>query len=235
MTDAELISAVRRELGRLSPANTVDIIDSDITAENLIILKLIANRIPKKLLRSFTSVAYTDTYAVNTDTIRVEEVYAGNVTLPPSGAYYDPTPHSDTAGVPEFEPDDPYEFPSIAIIDTFRRLRAAQRIRFLYNPITRTVRITPMPTEAGTVYWYLSVEKTNWTLAATPEDFATLLIDGTVWRCMEIVMMRRSTEGGIMREGGRVEYPSDRMKPFIDSKKADFEKALNERCMLYSI
>ncbi len=234
-TEQALIDAVRLELGKIPVENVVDILDADIIAENGRVLKLIADKITKKVLRSLTTIAYTDVYPVNDNTLRVAEVYPSNVLSATSDGFNDPAMTGIIVNTGSDDPENAYEFPSLATIDALRRRRGTQRLRFEYDPIARTVRIIPMPVVVNVPVWYLSVEKSSWTLATVPEDFQVMMLDGTVWRCLEVVMLRRSQEGGIQRSGGQIDYPADRMKPFIDGRKSEFEKALDGKAMLYSI
>ncbi|TET09095.1 hypothetical protein E3J84_05515 [Candidatus Aerophobetes bacterium] len=89
-----------------------------------------------------------------------------------------------------------------------------------------------MPTEAGDKYWYTSVERSDWTLGNLPEGFEELLVLGTSWKCLEILALKRSSLGGVIRDGGFVTYPSTELKLFVDQYRDDFHAELKLKSKL---
>jgi hypothetical protein len=134
----------------------------------------------------------------------------------------------------ESEANEYYNFPSLWAIRMMRRIRGLPRIRFEFNPVEKKLKIDPYPENTGDKYWYISIEKSDWTLAKLPSDFEELLVTGTVWKCLEIIALKRSTLGGVLRAGGFVDYPASSLKQFIDSKKDAFFTELDVKSMLYS-
>jgi hypothetical protein len=229
MTDAELAVEVRTELGKLETSNIVDITDPDISREAGHILGRINSRITKKVLRSFTTTQNVREYAVNDATLRVQELLAGDEVEELKmklGSYI--------VGE-EVENDDIYNFPSLWYINASRRKRALPNIRWEWNPVEKKLKMDPTPSATGDTWWYVSVESAGWTLAACPIDFKELVIRGTVWKCLEIVALRRSTEGGIERGGGRVDYPADALNRIAQTVKEDFYEELDYKVKLYSL
>ena len=74
MTGAELILGVRAECGKVA-SGSGELDDDDIIRQYSWVLNIIADRLPIKVLRSFTSVANQRTYPVDTDTRKVVKVY----------------------------------------------------------------------------------------------------------------------------------------------------------------
>lgn len=229
MTDAELAVEVRAELGKLETINTVDINDTDIIREAGHILERINSRITKKVLRSFTTTINVREYSVNPSTLRVQEVLTADEVEDLKlklGSYIIKE---------EVENDDIYNFPSLWYINASRRKRALPNIRWDWNPIEKKLKIDPCPNETGEKVWYISVESAGWTVSACPTDFKELMIRGTVWKCLQIIALRRSTEGGIERGGGRVDYPADALFRCAKDIQVDFEEELDLKVRLYSL
>jgi len=227
MDETSLVSAVRTELGKVS--NTTDITDPDILREAGYILQKISAALPKKVPRKITSVAYQRDYDVNASTIRVQALISNEEVSADDrmklGSYL----------IDETQANEDYLFPSLWMIKMMRRRRALPNLRFDFNPIERKLKIDPVPEQAGEIYWYISIESAGWTVSATPTEFEELLVTGTVWKCLQIVFLRRSTEGGIMRDGGRVDYPASALKGYADSVKEEFFETLKLKQMLYGL
>jgi hypothetical protein len=239
MNATDLYAAVRAELGRLESANTVDILDSDILRESTWIISRIAERIPVKTLRSFTSQAYVREYPVADETLRVKEVISsgafdewkftlGTVTL------FNPGIGSGLFVSNMVESDDLYEHPSMQVIRLQKLRKAWPKISFSFNPISRLLTLDPTPTVSGVTVWYNSVEKNQWSLDKVPSDFEELVVTGTTWKCLNIVFLRRSNSGGIMRSGGQVDYPSHYLQPYVTAKQKDFDEELVDKARIYS-
>jgi len=229
MDSTILCAAVRSELGKLPVGNTVDIADTDIVREGDYILSRIAQKVTKKVPRYITSVQGQREYAVNIGTIRVLEVLPTDNTIEEELNIGSHIVSESPLG------DEDYNFPSLWMIRMARRAKALRSIRFDFNPIERLLKIDPTPTIGSKIYWYISIESAGWTLANVPADFVELVVAGTTWKCLTIVALRRSTEGGIERGGGRVDYPASALKDFIDSYKQDFEDQLDVKAKIYSI
>lgn len=226
MEAADLYTAVRAELGKLPPANIIDIENTDILRESNYILSEIATFLPKRVLRYITSTLQVALYDVHADTMRVQKVYQWDTIdedLMKLGAIA-----RDEADSSEY-----YNFPSLWTIRQVRRLRNLPRIKHEWHPIGRQLKIKPTPNTTGTKYWYVSIEKSDWTLANVPADFEMLFVTGVSWRCLEIVALRRSDLGGVIREGGFVTYPSTELKKFVDSKRDSFYADLKVKAMLH--
>jgi len=224
MEASNLYAAVRAEVGKVS--NTIELEDADILRESGYILTKIAERIPSKALRYITSIANQREYDVNANTMRVQKVFVWDTmdeNIMVLGGYR----------ISIDEPNEYVEFPSLWVIEMTRKMRALPRIRHYFDPVRKKLAIDPYPEEAGMKYWYISVEKTDWTLAKCPVDFESTLVTGVVWKCLEIILMKRSNLGGIMREGGLVDFPSVSMRPFIEAKKSEFFDDLEIKTKLY--
>jgi len=222
MESNDLISKVRIEIGKVT--DTKQIADGDITKENGYILDIIAEHLPQKTLRYITSVADQRGYDVPTTVMRVKKVF-------PWGALEESTLDLSTSGatgtaVVAFEHES-YNFPSLWTIDLMRRRRGLPKIRHSFDPINHKLYIDPYPTAAGDKYWYMAIEKADWTLANVPTDFEYLVVIGTSWKTLEVLMLNRTQLGGITRLGDTIEYPADRLKPFIDSRKDEFFSTLD--------
>jgi len=106
-------------------------------------------------------------------------------------------------------------------------------LKWDWNAIRRKIIIDPAPTQAGDKYWYISIERVSWILDNLPDDFEELLVTGVAWKCLEIVLLKRSDLGGIPREGGFIDYPASALRSFIDSKKDEFFDILKLKSNLY--
>jgi len=224
MTDAELIAAARLKCGKLT--NDKELGDSDVLAEGAKILRKIAEWITIRVHRYITSEADVREYSTHANTIRVPKVFqwdeAEDKNTMVLGGYK----------VSEVDASEGYNFPSMKIIDRMRRVAGLPRIRHEFDPINKKLKIDPMPTETGNKYWYTSVERSDWTLANVPEDFEELLVTGTAWKCLEIVALKRSGLGGVIRDGGFVTYPSTELKLFVDQYRDDFHAELKLKSKL---
>lgn len=231
MTSDQLYSAVRAELGKLATTNTVDIGDADILREAGYILQRINSEIPKRVPRSVVAVADQREYDVNAATLRVQAI------IPSSDLSDEDLMKLGSYIVDDNIGDESYNFPSLWAIRMARRKRGLAPIWFEFNPIERKLKIDPVPSasDAGEKIWYISVESAGWTLVNMPAEFEEVLITGVAWKCMHIVFLRRSTEGGILREGGRVDYPASAMKTFADEFKKEFLDLLDIKRRLYSL
>jgi len=231
MTTSELVAAVRAELGKLPTTNIVDIHDDDIVRESGYILQRINAEIPKRVPRSVLAVANQREYSVENTTLRVQAI------IPDGDLPDDDRMKLGNYIVNEGNAGEDYMFPSLWAIKMMRHKRGLQPIWFEFNPIEKKLKIDPVPStaDAGSKIWYVSVESAGWTLAATPAEFAELVITGTTWKCMHIVFLRRSTEGGILREGGRVDYPASALKAFADEFKTQFFEDLELKRRIYSL
>lgn len=222
----ELHKAVRAELGKIPTDNTVDIEPADILREADYILREIGTFLPEKVLRFITSVAQEPLYDVHDNTMRVQKVYRWDTIdedLMKLGSI-----STDEADASEY-----YNFPSLWTIRQLRRLRNLPRVKHEWHPIGRKLKIKPTPDSTGLKYWYISIEKSEWTLANLPLDFEMLFVTGVAWKCLEIVALRRSDLGGVIREGGFVTYPSTELKKFVDSKRDSFYADLKVKAMLH--
>lgn len=226
MEDDVLITAIKSECGKVTATEELD--NDDIIRQAGFILKRIDERITDRRLRYFEGEKDEREYAPHADTVRVQKVYPSD------------TQESDTMelGTHHREAVDPdaseyYLFPSLYAIKMQRRIRGLPEQKWEWNAIRRKIVIDPAPTIAGEKYWYISVERVSWTLDALPEDFEELLVVGVAWKCLEIVLLKRSDLGGIPREGGFVDYPATAMKSFIDDKKEEFFSILRIKAMIY--
>lgn len=226
MEEAELIAAARVKCGKLT--NTKELGDTDITSEGAKILRKIAEWITIRVHRYITSEADVRDYDTHENTIRVPKVFrwdeAGNQNTMVLG--------SSIGG--EEEAIENYVFPSMKIIDRMRRVGGLPRIKHEFDPVNKTLKIDPMPTETGKKYWYTSIERSDWTLAKLPGDFEDLLVTGTAWKCLEIVALKRSNLGGVIRDGGFVTYPASELKLYVDQYRDDFNAELKLKSKLYS-
>lgn len=227
MTDAELIIAVRARCGKVT-SGMGELDDADITREGGWILKKIAERITVKCHRYITSVANQREYDVADETLRVQELFpTGSVD---TDMLNDPEMTGYTVDENAIEE---YNWPSLYMIRKERQLKGLPDIRGSFDPIRRKLAIDPYPETAGDKYWYTSIEKTRWTLAAVPEDFEGLVVLGTSWRGLETIALKRSTLGGVHRDGGFINYPEERLKKFIDSWRDEFYDDLRLKAKLY--
>jgi len=229
MEEAALITAVRAACGKVSASEELE--DTDITREGGWILKRIDEKITDKKLRSFTGVKDEREYSPHDNTVRVQRVYSSD-TLE-SDAVVLGTHHKA-----EFDPDasEYYLFPSLYAIKLQRRLRGLAALKWEWNHIRRKIIIDPAPMVDGDTYYYKSVERVEWTLAKLPTGFEELLVIGVSWKCLEIVLLKRSDLGGIQRGGGFVDYPAGGfMKDFATDKKDEFFNMLRLKSQLYGV
>jgi len=230
MIEANLITYVRSGLGKNTVAKG-ELDDTDIVQYSTDILKRIGDKITIKEMRYITGVISTRSYDVPATVLRVVRVYVWDyyaenyLSVGDLGASHRPGETYTNEG---------YMFPSTYTMDAMRKARALPRIRYEFDPINRKLRIDPMPTESGNKYWYLSVEKSKWTLALLPEDFEEIMIIGCVWKSLEQIALKRSELGGVMREGGRVTYPATELFAIAEKKKEQFDDLLNVKQMAYS-
>lgn len=224
MLDDDLRTAVRRKCGKVTATSLGD---DDIDAEGVEILKIIAERLTERVIREITSVANQREYSVNAATIRVQKVFRWDGIDPDLLQLGSPE-------VPAVDRNVYYNFPSLWTIEQMLKRRGLPPLKFEFNPVERKLKIDPMPREADLTYYYISVEKTDWTMAKVPDDFEGLLITGTSWKCLEILALERTTLGGIPREGGRVDYPADRLRKYVDAYRNEFYDALKIKAMLYN-
>jgi len=227
MEASALYAAVRAELGKV--LNTTDIADADILREAGYILQRISAVFPKKVPRSITSVANQRDYDVNAATIRVQAL------IPDEDVSMDDRMKLGSYLINDTYANEDYNFPSLWVIKMSRRRRAQPALRFDYNPVEKKLKIDPVPEEDGQKYWYVSIESAGWTVASTPLEFEELMVTGTLWKCLGIVFLRRSTEGGILRDGGRVDYPAGLLKAYVDSAKQEFDETLKLKQLLYGL
>jgi len=222
--ESDLIAAVRAGCGKV--AGAIELADADIQREEAFILNRIAETIPVKTLRYITSTAYVSDYDVNVATVNVRKVFQWDSVdndLMVLGGYK----------ADEVDRDELYNFPSLWAIEQFRRLRALPKLRSEFHPISRKLRIIPTPTQTGDRYYYISIEHAAWTMATLPSEFKEVLTTGVVWKCFEIIILKRSTLGGILRDGGFTEFPAISMKGYVETKKNDFLELLNRKAMIY--
>jgi len=229
MTEADLILAVRAGLGQNTVAKE-ELEDVDIVRHYGEILMKIGEKITIRELRYITGAVDTRSYDVPSTVLRVVKVYRWDtyaenyLSVSDLGAS-----HRPGAG----RPSENYMFPSIHTMDAMRKHRGLPRIRHEFDPINRKLRIDPMPSTAGNKYYYVSVEKTQWSLSALPEDFEEIITTGCVWKGLEQIALKRSELGGVLREGGRVTYPATELFTIADKKKGHFEDLLDIKQMLY--
>lgn len=225
MTTADLTKYIRARLGKIQ--NNIDIDDNDISHAADIIIKLLGEKFPKRVLRSVTLTEDTREYTVENGTIRVPEVFTNSEMAEMNMDLGSPL-------VAEVDVHEDYNFPSLWAIKQMRRRRAAGILRFDFNPIEKKLKIDPTaPLVTGDKLWYMSVESAGWALATIPTDFNELVELGSSWKCLEIVAMRRSTEGGILREGGTVAYPADAIFRIARDMKKEFDELLDIKMKLF--
>ena len=227
MDQTALVLAVRTRLGKLISANIVDIEDTDIIRDTNTILEKINSCMKKKVIQHIVTEANVREYDVEDETIRVQEIISASEVSELQMKL------GNTIIGNEESADENYNFPSLWLIKNLRRLYAMPRMRFEFNPVERLLKIDPTPTVDGEKIYYVSVESAGWTLPKITVDFEEIVTVGTTWKCMETVAMRRSTEGGILREGGRVEYPADSLFRIAGMMKKEFEELLDIKMKLY--
>lgn len=221
-----LVTAIKSECGKITSSEELH--DDDILRQSEYILRRIDERITDRKLRSFDSIKDEREYDPHADTVRVQKVYPSDTS--DSNTMTLGTHHKE---VTDPEASEYYLFPSLYAIKMQRRIRGLAELKWEWNAIRRKIVIDPAPTIADLKYWYISVERVTWTLDNLPVDFEELLVVGIAWKCLEIVLLKRSDLGGIPREGGFVDYPASAMKGFIDSKKEEFFNILRLKAMIY--
>ena len=232
MTDINLITAVRAALGKLPETNTVDIENEDILREAAFILSRISSHITKKVLRSITTEAGTRDYDVDENTRRVQAVLSSEEV---EDSFGDETWTSIVSSQSGNDPVNSYNYPSLRVINQMRRRRSLSRYSFTFHPVEKKLKLDPTPSQSGETIWYLSIEPEDWTLNNVPVEFEELLVTGTTWKCLNIVALRRSTEGGIERGGGRVDYPADSLLRAAEKLKEDFYDELDIKVRLFAL
>ena len=226
MDDSELVAAVRAGCGKVESEEELD--DKDIIRESGFILKRIDERITDRVLRYVESIANEREYDPHANTVRVQKVYDSDTLV--SDTMVLGSHHRE-----EFDPDtsEYYSHPSLYVIRMQKRIRGLPSLKWDWNAIRRKIIIDPAPTQAGDKYWYISIERVSWILDNLPDDFEELLVTGVAWKCLEIVLLKRSDLGGIPREGGFIDYPASALRSFIDSKKDEFFDILKLKSNLY--
>ncbi len=228
MTDAELRLAVNAECGKV--ASELELANADIDREGGYILQRIDERITDKRLRSFVGTINIREYSPHADTVRVTKVYPSDTQLDNElilgSASVGDTNVGDTV-------IDPYLWPSLNSIDRQRRVRGLPDLVWGWNHVRRKITIDPAPYQSGDNYWYMSVERANWTLGDLPVDLSELIVTGTTWKCLEIVIFFRSNLGGIHREGGFANYPAATLGDWVERKRTDFFDLLTLKAALY--
>jgi len=232
MTPEKLRLAVNSECGKIQ--SDIELDNDDIDREGGYMMVRIDEKITDKRLRSFVGEANVREYDPHADTVRVTKVYPSDTQLDDKlvlGSH-----HSAGSGLGGALGDtviDPYFWPSLNLIDNQRRAKGLPKLTWGWNHIRKKITIDPMPFQDGDNYWYQSVERSNWTLANLPSDLDELIVTGTVWKCLEIVLGQRSQLGGIPREGGFVNYPAGTMGDWVVRKKDEFFDMLKLKTVLY--
>jgi hypothetical protein len=198
---------------------------------NQLFLVWIGEKITIRTLRYITSVANEREYSVPSAVLRVVKVFKWDSSF---GNYLSVTDMGATHRPGTGEGSEYYHFPSTWTIDMMKKIRGLSRVRHEFDPINRKLRIDPYPEEAGTKYYYISADKSKWTLDDLPQDFEELVAMGCTWKCTEQIAMKRSELGGVMREGGRVSYPASELWAIARDMKEDFYNELDTKSMIYS-
>jgi len=230
MTQSELVDSVRLMCGHITEKS------DELPAENIItisdwILNKIGEYITVKRTRYITLEAIQPEggYDVHEDCTRVKDVLtSGEVDddLLDLGSY---------KVVNETSMADYYNWPSLWKIKMMRQWRGRKRFKWTFDPVNKKLKIDPnSSSDAGKKYYYLSIERSHWTLSKLPPEFNDLLIVGVSWKALEVVALHRSELGGMHRDGGKVTYPSTELKLFVDSKKDEFYRELRIRSKIYS-
>lgn len=226
MLSADLIEKVRAKCGQVT--DTELLTDTNVTDEADNIIQIIAERLPQKAKRSITSVLNQRQYDTNAATKRVSIVFPAE----------DIDPNildlGNEIATDEGDASEHYNFPSLWLIKTMRQTRGLPRIKHHFDPINKKLDIDPAPSEGGKTYYYISVEKADWTLANVPSDFEDMLLSGTTWRCLDIIMLKRIELGGVARIGDFVDYPAEKMVPAIERHKDDFFNELRIKEKLHT-
>jgi len=229
MTEANLILAVRAGIASTSGMAEVD--DADIQRIYPWVLERIGEKITIRALRYITSVANEREYSVPSAVLRVVKVFKWDSSF---GNYLTVTDMGATHRPGTTEGSEYYHFPSTWTIDMMKKIRGLSRVRHEFDPINRKLRIDPYPENAGVKYYYISADKSKWTLDDLPQDFEELVVMGCNWKCVEQLAMKRSELGGVMREGGRVSYPASELWAIAKDMKEDFYDELDTKSMIYS-
>jgi len=230
MTDEQLQVAVNAACGKIE--SVIELATDDIDREGAYILQRIDERITDRKLRSFVGVLNQREYSPHADTVRVIKVYPSDTQLDNRlilGAA------SASGGNADLDDSviDSYLWPSLNSIDRQRRVRGLPDLAWGWNHIRRKITIDPAPYQGGDNYWYMSIERANWTLADLPSDLEELIVLGTSWKCLEIVILKRSNLGGIHREGGFANYPAGTLGDWVVRKRDDFFDSLKLKAALY--
>lgn len=229
MTEADLLLAVRATTS--SKSNMDELLDDDIKRHYDWILKRIGTKISIRNLRYITSVANQRDYSVPNEVLRVirlfkwDSSYSNYMTTNNLGGSHRPDSYNG---------NEYYNFPSMWVIKMMKKVRGLPRVSWEFNPIDRLLSIDPYPTEAGTKYYYVSAEKSKWTLSGLPEDMEELVVIGSTWKAVEQIAMARSSLGGVVREGGFVTYPATELWNLSKELKTDFYEELDTKAMLLS-
>jgi len=231
MTPEELQLAVKSECGKIQSDTELD--NDDIAREGGYMLVRIDEKITDKRLRSFVGVANQREYDPHADTVRVIKVYPSDTRLDNKLEMANASPAATGGTDLDDSVTDPYLWPSLNSIESQRRVRGLPALSWGWNHIRRKITIDPMPFQDGDNYWYKSVERSNWTLVNLPSDLEELIVTGTVWKCLEIVLGQRSNLGGIHREGGFVNYPAGSLGDWVERKKDEFFDMLKLKAAIY--
>jgi hypothetical protein len=226
MTSVNLIINVRASCGK-NVATNDELEDTEILQYGTDILQRIGEKIPSKALRYVTSVANQREYDVPSTVLRIQKVFPWDTVdqdLMVLGGYK----------VDESSSNEYYNFPSLWRIKMMRKIAGLPRIQYQFDPIDKKLILDPHPEEAGLRYYYLSVEKSKWTLANVPDDFEEVLVLGVTWKSLEQVALKRSQLGGVMREGGRVTYPATELWNLAEKRRDEFNTELQVKALIYS-
>jgi len=234
MTPEELRLAVNSECGKIQSDTELD--NDDIDREGGYMMVRIDEKITDKRLRSFVGVADQREYDPHADTVRVAKVYPSDTQLDDKlvlGSHH--SVGSGLGGALDLDDTvaDPSVWPSLELIDNQRRVKGLPDLVWGWNHIRKKITIDPMPFQSGDNYWYMSIERSNWTLENLPSDLEELIVTGTVWKCLEIVLGQRSQLGGIHREGGFVNYPAGSLGDWVVRKKDEFFDLLKFKAAIY--
>lgn len=234
MTDAKLREAVNAECGKIQGETELAL--DDIDREGGFILQRIDERITDRQLRSFVGTINIREYSPHPDTVRVIKVYPSDSQLDNRMELSNASPSAGAFGGGVDLGDsviDSYLWPSLNSIDRQRRVRGLPDLAWGWNHIRRKITIDPAPYQSGDNYWYMSIERANWTLANLPADLTELIVTGTTWKCLEIVLLQRSQLGGIHREGGFANYPAAALGDWVERKRTDFFDLLTLKAAIY--
>ncbi len=232
MTDVELRKAVKAECGKIQ--SDTELASDDIDREGGYILQRIDERITDRKLRSFVGTIAIREYSPHADTVRVIKVYPSDTQLDDRMVLGSASASAQSGGGDLDDTIlDPYLWPSLNSIDRMRRVRGLKDLAWGWNHVRRKITIDPAPYQSGDNYWYMSIERANWTLANLPIDLTELIVTGTTWKCLEIVLLQRSQLGGIHREGGFANYPAATLGDWVERKRTDFFDTLTLKAAIY--